>query len=267
MNIYKSLNEVIKYIENNLEDTISYSYLAKIVGVNEYTFLRVFDLIANISVADYIRNRRLSNAGIELLSNSNRIMDIAIKYNYESSTSFSRAFERFHGIKPSEVSKNSEKLKVFPILHFQETETKAENIEYSIIQLNEFTIYGKGIKTTYNTIHKDAPNFYNKFEEKYQKIYGNPDFGMIIYEDRFISDNFEYWVLYKKEIREFTKYTFQKSKWIKLEIPSQNPIDIQNMSAKFYNEFLPSCKYNLKNLPELEYYHDEITDFLIAIED
>ena len=55
MNIYKQLNEVIKYIEEHLEEDISYSNLAKIVGVNEYTFLRVFDLIANISVAEYIR--------------------------------------------------------------------------------------------------------------------------------------------------------------------------------------------------------------------
>ena len=82
----------------------------------------------------------------------------------------------------------------------------------------------------------------------------------------FGSQNYEYWILYCKKIDEFTKHLFPKSKWIKFEINSQDSKDIQAMSRKFYNEFLPSCKYNLKDLPELEYYHDGITDFLIAIE-
>lgn len=267
MNIYKGLNEVIKYIEEHLEEDISYSDLAKMIGVNEYTFLRVFDLIANISVADYIRKRRLSNAGVELSKSSSKVIDIAIKYNYESAISFSRAFEKFHHIKPSEVSKHPENLKVFPRLHFVENENNTENINYSIIELDAFSIYGKGIKTNFCTIHEDAPNFFDEFEAKYMSIYGDPDYGMVRYENRFNSDNYEYWVLYQKEIKEFTKHTFPKSKWIKLEIPSQNAKDIQDMSAKFYGEFLPSCKYNLRDIPELEYYHDGVTDLLIPIED
>lgn len=267
MNIYRSLNEVIKYIEEHLEENISYSDLAKIVGVNEYTFLRVFDLITNISVADYIRKRRLSNAGAELINDSSKVIDIAVKYNYENATSFSRAFEKFHGIKPSEVSKNPENLKVFPILHFEETEKSNEQIKYSIIELDAFSIYGKGIKTNYCTIHKDAPKFFEEFENQYIDIYGDPDYGMVLYEDRWNSNNYEYWVLYSKEIKGFTKHDFPKSKWIKLEINSQNAQDIQDTSRKFYDEFLPSCKYNLRDLPELEHYHDGITDFLIPIED
>ena len=267
MNIYKQLNEVIKYIEEHLEEDISYSNLAKIVGVNEYTFLRVFDLIANISVAEYIRKRRLSNAGVELSTSPNKVIDIAVKYNYDNSTSFSRAFEKFHGIKPSEVSKHPENLKVFPILHFEETENTPEDIKYSIVELDEFSIYGKGIKTNFETIHDDAPRFFQEFADKYTDIYGFPVYGMVLYEDRDNSTNCEYWVLYDKYIEEFTEHKFPKTKWIKFEIPSLEPIDIQNMSDRFYEEFLPSCKYNLRELPELEYYHEETTDFLIPIED
>lgn len=267
MNIYRSLNEVIEYIENHLEEEIVYNDLARIVGVNEYTFLRVFDLIANISVSEYIRNRRLSNAGAELLKSSNKVIDIAMKYNYDNSTSFSRAFEKFHNIKPSEVSKHPENLKVFPILHFEEKEISNEHIEYSIIELDAFSIYGKGIKTNYDKIHSDAPKFFEDFEKKYKSIYGDPEYGMVVYEDRISSYNYEYWVLYSKEIKEFTRHDFPKSKWIKFQINSQESKDIQHISRKFYDEFLPSCKYNLKKLPELEIYHDGITDFIIAIED
>ena len=58
-----------------------------------------------------------------------------------------------------------------------------------------------------------------------------------------------------------------KSKWIEIRINSQKATDIQKASKIFYEDFLPSCKYNLKDLPEIEFYHDGITDFLIPIED
>ena len=108
MNIYAELNKVIEYIENNLEEKIEYKELAKMIGVNEYTFQRIFSLISNVSISEYIRNRRLSNAGQELYLKGEKVIDIAIKYQYGNSTAFSRAFEKFHGIKPSEVRKNPE---------------------------------------------------------------------------------------------------------------------------------------------------------------
>ena len=66
MNIYTCLNEVIEYIENNLENDINYSKMAQIMASNEYTVKKVFSLISNISISEYVRNRRLSNAGFDL---------------------------------------------------------------------------------------------------------------------------------------------------------------------------------------------------------
>ena len=120
MNIYTELNKVIEYIENNLEENIEYQELSKILGVNEYTMQRLFSLLCNVSLAEYIRNRRLSNAGFDLQNSNNKIIDIAVKYQYESATAFSRAFEKFHGIKPSVVKENPEKLRIFTKIVFQE---------------------------------------------------------------------------------------------------------------------------------------------------
>ena len=103
MNIYTSLNEIINYIEQNLENEIDYKKIAQILGTNEYTLKRIFPLLTNISISEYIRNRRLSNAGFDLYKTESKIIDIAVKYQYESATAFSRAFEKFHGIKPSMV--------------------------------------------------------------------------------------------------------------------------------------------------------------------
>ena len=89
---------------------------------------------------------------------------------------------------------------------------------------------------------------------------------MVVYQKRFKSDYLEYWVLYDKKINEFEKYIIPKSKWLVFKIPSQNEKDIQEMSHKFYAKIVPVLKYNLKDSPELEYYHDDITEFWISIE-
>ena len=75
MNIYTCLNEVIEYIENNLENDINYCKMAQIMASNEYTVKKVFSLISNISISEYVRNRRLSNAGFDLYKNDEKIID------------------------------------------------------------------------------------------------------------------------------------------------------------------------------------------------
>ena len=267
MNIYKNLNELIEYIENNLENDIRYDKLAQILCTNEYTAKRIFSLLANVTFSEYIRNRRLSNAGFDLYKGNEKLIDISLKYQYESVTAFSRAFEKFHGIKPSKVKNNPEKLKVYTRLQFNEEVNENCNMEYSIINLEEFRVYGTGIKTTYCTIHSDAPKFFKKMDKKYSKLYGEIDFGMVFYESRYESDQFEYWIAYKKQIKELKEIIIPKSKWLVFRIENQDASDIQKVSREFYEKFIPSSKFQLRELPELEYYHNDITEFLVAIED
>ena len=267
MNIYKSLNEMINYIEENLENAIEYDKLCKILGVNEYTMQRLFSLLCNISVSEYIRKRRLSNAGYDLYNTDTKVIDVAIKYQYDNATSFSRAFEKFHGIKPSNVKKTPNGLKTFPKIVFDEKVETKTDFKYDIIELNELILYGVGKKTTFETIEKDAPNFFKEVMAQYRLKYGTPSYGMVVYEDRFESHNYEYWVLYDKKIEEFEKYVIPKSKWLLFRIDSQKSEDIHKLSSKFYVDFVPSTKYNYRDLPELEYYHDGLTDFLVPIED
>ncbi len=109
------------------------------------------------------------------------------------------------------------------------------------------------------------PKFFHEIEDKYLQKYGEADYGMVTYDNELRELCNAYYVLYKREIPEFERIVIPKSKWLRFRIDNQETIDIQEASEKFYTEFLPSCKYNLKEIPELEYYHDGITDFLIAI--
>lgn len=234
------------------------------MGVNVYTMKRIFSLLTNVTLSEYIRKRRLSNAGFELSNYKTKVMDIAIKYQYENATSFSRAFESFHGIKPSKVN-STNKLKNFPRIIFDENQKTTSSIEYKIINKEEMTLYGIGTKTSNQTIKHDAPELFKKINNQNKSKYGEINYGMITYKDeeRAICNN--YYVLYQRKIKNYKKIIIPSSRWIVFRINSQSAKDIQDMSRKFYQEFLPSCKYKFKELPELEYYHDNITDFLVPI--
>ena len=158
-------------------------------------------------------------------------------------------------------------IKDFPKIIFEEIDINQKPFEYDIIKLEEMTLYGKGIKTTKEKISKDAPTFFQQMENTYLKDYGDFDFGMVVYKNRFESDEFEYWVLSKKKIPGLKPYKIEKNRYLSFRIHSQKAKEIQKLSKEFYAQFIPTCKYKLKELPELEYYHDQITDFLVPIED
>lgn len=261
MDFYNNLNKMIDYIEENIDQDIDYQKLSRMVGINMSTLQRLFPLISGISITEYIRKRRLTLAGKDLVQNKMKVIDVAVKYRYNSATAFSRAFLRFHGIKPTEVKKTS-KLVYYPKLVFK-IPVIEEEMQYEVTTMDSFSIYGIGIKTDNTKIRKEAPALFTKVK----KDYPMPDYGMIVYQDRFNSDQYEYWVLWKNKYPEMTEVKFPKSRWLKFRINSQEAQDIQEMSDRFYLKFLPTCEYSLKDLPELEYYHsdEEVTDFLIPI--
>ncbi len=265
MNIYHSMNQMLTYIENQLTSEINYEELAHFLGTNSFTMQRLFSLLCDISLADYIRKRRLSNAGVDLWQTKSKVMEIATKYQYENATSFSRAFEKFHGIKPSEVRKNPKSLTIYPKLLFEEKQETHRNITYTIQEKEEFTLYGTKMKTHESTAKNDIPLFHQKMN----KVYGIKDtkYGMTIYEDRFQSQELEYWILLSEPQKGLKPYTVPKSKWLVFSISSRQAKDIQKTIEEFYVHFFPSCQYQIRNLPELEYYHGSQTEFMVPIEE
>lgn len=264
MNIYKVLNDITLYIDEHIEEKIDYNQLAKIMAVNSYTMQRIFSVITGIPLAEYIRKRRLSQSATDLMDGNAKVMDIAMKYQYENATSFSRAFTSFHGIKPSEVTKNK-KLKQFPRIVFNENVEIKKDIEYSIVELPSLKLYGVSTRVNNSTIGAIAPKFFEKIQNTYYNRYGNIKYAMISYDNPERDNCISYYVLYDTKIPGFEYIEIPKSKWVQFQINSQEAKDIQEMSHRFYLEFEPSCKYNLRNLPELEYYHDGITEFLVPI--
>ena len=147
---------------------------------------------------------------------------------------------------------------------FDEEVNAPVELEYEVVNLGEMNLCGVGMSTNNSVIGKDAPRFFDRTEQKYLDKYGRVNYGMITYDsDR--EHTQKYYCLYEQSIDGFEHVELPKSKWLKFRIDSQIPEEIQKASNVFYEKFFPSMKYDLRQLPELEYYHDDVTDFLVAI--
>ncbi len=91
------IGDSVQYIEEHITENISADEVAREVGVSSFYFQKGFAMLCGFSVAEYIRNRRLALAGNDLLLTDEKVIDIAVKYGYDSPDSFTKAFTRFHG--------------------------------------------------------------------------------------------------------------------------------------------------------------------------
>ena len=115
MDWISGIQNAINYIEAHLTEPISYDAIAAQSFSSSYHFQRIFSILCGYTLGEYIRNRRLSLAGIELAAGDAKVIDIALKYGYESPDSFAKAFQKFHGILPSEAKNNGGNLNLSPV--------------------------------------------------------------------------------------------------------------------------------------------------------
>ena len=134
------IQKAVDYIEDNLTEEINYEEVAKRASCSNFYFQKLFGIVFGMTLGDYIRNRRLSLAGNELSSTDCKVIDVALKYGYESPESFSRAFFRFHGITPSEAKKDGFGLKYFYRLSVKVTLSGGNTMNYKIVDMDEFEI-------------------------------------------------------------------------------------------------------------------------------
>lgn len=136
------MNATLDYIEDNLCDKIDYSVLEKLACCSAHTFFKMFSYVADVSLSEYIRRRRLTLAALELQSSNIKVIDAAIKYGYESPVSFARAFYALHGVAPSQAKNSGIALKAYPRISFQVSITGKEQIDYRIEKKDEFCVFG-----------------------------------------------------------------------------------------------------------------------------
>ena len=161
-----SIQKAIDYIEAHLDEEIEIKNVAKEAYSSVFHFQRVFNILCGISVADYIRNRRLANAAIDLLDINNKVIDVAFKYGYDTPESFTRAFKNFHGINPIDVKRGAN-FKSFSKLSVKLILEGGTKMEYRIEKLPAIKILCKRkiVNKPEDATPKDIGDFWKECTE------------------------------------------------------------------------------------------------------
>ncbi|KAB1923164.1 AraC family transcriptional regulator [Micromonospora noduli] len=137
------LNEAMAYIERHLDQKIEVAELARIALTSEYHFRRLFSALAGMPLSEYIRRRRLTVAGADVLAGERTLLDVAVHYGYGSAEAFARAFHAVHGVGPGEARRTGAALRAQPRMSFRLTVEGSGSMEYRIVDKDAFALVGR----------------------------------------------------------------------------------------------------------------------------
>lgn len=252
---FENLNNMIQYIEENLDNEIDLKYLSNITNTNLFILERIFMFLTNMTIVEYIKKRRLSKAFEDIRNTNQKIIDIAFKYQYNSAPAFNRAFKQLFHITPTECRKGIGNYKIIPIECF-ETTSKKYNFNYEIKNLNSTYLY------CYHITAKNHADLLYKIRQLYKKIKTNGHYkefnqiGMygIICKNK---DLYHYYLGSTKYFPNLEKYEIQHNKYIIFKLISRNQNDIVNLEKRIDKQWIPSTNYNIKNNVKIELYKND----------
>lgn len=160
MNWLNDLNNAMDLIEERLPGEVSLEELARAAGCSAFHLQRMFPYLTGLTLADYLRRRRLSLAAMEL-ADGRRVTDVALECGYDSPTAFTRAFKALHGVAPSKVAQGEAQVKAYPRLVFTLSVKGDEAMEYTIKTIPAFRVVGAlaGDDWTMENVARKATRF------------------------------------------------------------------------------------------------------------
>ncbi|MEU2385745.1 AraC family transcriptional regulator [Streptomyces sp. NPDC012461] len=149
------LNQILEHIEDRLDQQVDVAELARLAATSEYHLRRMFSALAGMPLSEYVRRRRLTVAGAEVLADQESLLDIAVRYGYGSGEAFARAFRTMHGIGPGEARRTGAALVSQPRLAFRLTVEGSSSMRYRVVDRPDFTVVG--LKARVPLVHS-GPN-------------------------------------------------------------------------------------------------------------
>lgn len=260
------LNNAVNYIEEHLTDEIEYEQVARVACCSAFHFQRMFSYIADVPLSEYIRRRKMTRAAFDLQNGNEKVLDIALRYGYDSPTAFNRAFQSVHGITPSAAKTNGVVLKAFPPISFKITIKGETEMNYRIEKKNAFRIVG--LKEHYSMNVEEAfkmvPQFWMKTAQSgiiptICSIMNKEPFGVLGVSTCMNGQDFDYYIAAStdKEIpADMVEYTVPECTWAIFECIGAMPHSIQNLQKRIISEWLPTSGYEYANAPDIEVYFD-----------
>ncbi len=257
----EGFQESIEYIEANLTETLEIERIAGVAALSPFYYQRIFGALCGMTVGDYIRARRMTLAAQELSASETRVIDIALKYGYDSPDSFARAFTRFHGIAPSRAREPGAALRSFASLHIKITLEGGAMLDYRITEKAPFTIVGIRRRFNSDTSYQEIPKFWQEWAQDMRGLKGV--FGVCMDKDGkdfdyWIADNYVPWVDIPKGCE---TCQIPGGLWAEFTCKGPLPESLQNVNTQIWTEWLPSLKgYALAGQYSLEVYMPPVED-------
>ena len=241
-----AIQSAVEYIEEHITDEITAENVSEHVYMSPFYFQKGFAMLCGFTLTEYIKNRKLALAGGELAATDAKIIDIALKYGYDSPDSFTKAFTRFHGITPSAVRKGDAVIKTFAPLKIQISLKGGYMMNYKIEKKESFTVMGCARTFLHETCKQDIPKFWDEHFANGNGKYVCGMFGINI-DPEMGGEKFEYLIadLYdpNKEIPEgFTTRTIPSFTWAVFSCDGPMPEALQDVNQKIFSEWLPALK-------------------------
>ncbi len=257
----ESIGLAISYIEENILEELTIGSIAKKAMMSPFYFQKGFSMLCGFTVGDYIRQRRLSLAGGELVSTDAKIIDVAVKYRYDSPDSFTKAFTRFHGATPTAVRRDGATVKSFASLKIFFSLEGGYSMDYKIVEKPSFTVLGVEKTFKYESARTLIPEFW---AEHYQSGKGNVVCGTygISIDERMQGDEFEYLIAddYKPEAQipqGFVTKLIPEHTWAVFSCKGAMPEAMHDVQSKIFSQWLPGCKeYEIAQGYNIEMYDD-----------
>lgn len=266
MNMLENMNGALNYIEENLTHEIDFKEVARMALCSEFHFKRMFSFLAGVTLSEYIRRRRLTLAAFELNHSHARIIDVAVKYGYNSPDAFTRAFQSMHGITPTEARMKGQSLKAYPRLTFQLTIKGGNLMNYRIVEKEAFRIVGimKRVPIIFHGVNPEIASMLGSLNDEainnLKKLSNVSPMGMLSASTNFSEGRMEE----KGELDHYigvattmecpdhlARLEVSASLWAVFEAVGPFPSTLQDVWGRIYSEWFPSSNYELSIGPEI----------------
>ena len=266
MDWLERLNQAINYMESNLSEEISYDHAAQIACCSTFHFQRMFSYIAGIPLGEYIRRRRMTEAAFDLQNSDVKVIDAALKYGYESPTSFNRAFQSVHGVSPANARSQGVALKAYPRISFKISIRGDVEMNYKIETKEAFRIVGakRHFSMQVEESFKLVPLFWQEMHSagiipKLCELMNCPPYGVLGVCTCMDGKDFDYYISVASEKpcpADMDEYEVPAATWAIFECVGAMPNAIQELQTRIVSEWLPASGYEYADAPDIELYPD-----------
>lgn len=253
MNFIEQLNRAIEYIELNLTDAEALASVADVTSYSSYHFQRIFNYLTDMPLSEYVRKRKMSVAVVDL-QRGEKVIDVAVKYGYNSADSFTRAFERQHGFTPTIVRQDGVRFQIYPPLNFQIQIKGVQKMTCKIETKGAFDMFGVygEISSDMEKAFEQVPMFCRRCDEdgtvdEMNRFLGvDPDTMLHAAMCEHTETSFKYMICQHVpegvEIPE--QFSILRVPAMTWAIFSVDDCEMQDMWRRIYAEWLPTSGYN-----------------------